>query len=201
MDIEYPADPFTLFSQWFREASTTELSDPNAMSVATVDERGHPSVRIVLLKVFDSEGFCFFTNTQSRKGQEIIHNPKVCLNFHWKSLQRQVRIYGIANLVSNDEADRYFASRPTGSQIGAWASHQSRPLESRAFLEQEMARYAVQFGDDPIPRPPHWSGFRVTPSRLEFWQERPFRLHDRFIYERMISQETPDSWSLSRLYP
>ena len=197
MEIELPTDPFTLFSQWFADALTSEPSDPNAMSLATVDSHGQPNVRIVLLKSFDKNGLCFFTNTQSTKGQDIKNNPKICLNFHWKTLQRQVRISGSAALTTEEEADVYFATRSVGSQIGSWASQQSRPLENRSTLEQEMAHYALQFGDGPIPRPSYWSGYRVSPIRFEFWHERPFRLHDRFIY----TQDSSSSWALSRLYP
>lgn len=196
-DKTYPDNPFTLFQTWFDEASAQEINDPNAMSLATVDERGAPSVRIVLLKDVSADGFTFFTNLQSRKGVELGQNKNVALCFHWKTLQRQVRIEGVAVPVSEAIADAYFASRPVGSQIGAWASQQSRPVESRDVLEQELARYALQFGDEPVARPPYWSGFCVQPHAIEFWQERPFRLHDRIVYHRIGG----DTWQQVRLYP
>lgn len=196
-DMAYPDNPFTLFQTWFDEASAQEINDPNAMSLATVDERGAPSVRIVLLKNISADGFTFFTNLESRKGVELAQNKNVALCFHWKTLQRQIRVEGLAVPVSEAVADAYFANRPVGSQIGAWASQQSRPVESRDVLEQELARYALKFGDEPVARPPHWSGFCVQPHAIEFWQERPFRLHDRMVYHRVGG----DTWQQVRLYP
>lgn len=192
-----PNDPFALFDEWYREAAAHELNDPNAMSLATVNAQGEPSVRMVLLKDYQSGGFSFFTNTQSRKGQDIAANPNVALCFHWKSLKRQVRVEGVVYEVSAEEADAYFSNRPIGAQIGAWASQQSSPLESRELLEEKVADYAMKFGDNSVPRPPYWSGFRVIPKCIEFWVDRPFRLHDRILY----TYEGPNSWSITRLNP
>jgi pyridoxamine 5'-phosphate oxidase len=190
------SDPFDLFNEWFHEAASQEATDPNAMALATVGPDGRPAVRMVLLKSLQDNNFLFYTNTQSRKGQEITQNPAVALCFYWKTLNRQVRVEGPASLISPEEADAYFASRPIGAQLGAWASHQSSPLESRDVLEERLSTYALQFGDDPIPRPPYWSGFRIAPTHIEFWQDRPFRLHDRILYTR-----THNTWTLTRLYP
>lgn len=197
-------DPFSLFSDWFVEAQKHEPNDPNAMCVATVDPTGMPNARMVLLKGFDEEtrgadrGFVFYTNYESAKGREILSAMKAALLFHWKSLRRQVRIRGTVGLVSEAEADAYFASRPRGSRIGAWASQQSRPLESRFALEKAVASHTVRLGIGEIPRPPHWSGFRITPVEFEFWADRPFRLHDRVVFRR----DTPTSpWTRNRLYP
>jgi pyridoxamine 5'-phosphate oxidase len=174
------------------EAETSELNDPNAMTLATVSAAGKPSVRIVLLKGWDKDGFVFFTNTQSRKGLEIAANNAVSLLFHWKSLRRQIRIEGPASPVSAAEADAYYATRPRVSRLGAWASDQSRPLASRDILEQRVAALEAKYPGDDIPRPPHWSGYRVTPEHFEFWQDMPFRLHDRTVFtaERGNWQET-----------
>ena len=195
-NITYPDSPIDLFNVWFQDAAREEINDPNAMALASVDSSGHPSVRIVLLKGFNDDHFVFFTNYESRKGGEILNNAAVALCFHWKSLKRQVRVEGVAIPVSDAEADSYFASRPTGSQIGAWASQQSRPLENRDVLEQRLAYYSIKFGDEPIPRPAYWSGFRVNPDRIEFWQEQPFRLHDRIQYDKIDG-----NWMHTRLYP
>ncbi len=185
-------DPFALFAAWMAEAETSELNDPNAMTLATVSAAGKPSVRIVLLKGWDKDGFVFFTNTQSRKGLEIAANNAVSLLFHWKSLRRQIRIEGPASPVSAAEADAYYATRPRVSRLGAWASDQSRPLASRDILEQRVAALEAKYPGDDIPRPPHWSGYRVTPEHFEFWQDMPFRLHDRTVFtaERGNWQET-----------
>ena len=191
-------DPFDLFGEWLQEAEKTEPNDPNAMALATVDEGGLPSLRMVLLKGHGPDGFVFYTNLESRKGQELLQNPHVALLFHWKSLRRQIRIEGMVCAVSEEEADEYFASRPQMSQIGAWASQQSRPLSSLAKLEAEAAACTARFGVSKIPRPPHWSGFRVTPERFEFWRDGKFRLHDRTDYQ--LSPENK-MWVTQKLYP
>ncbi len=191
-----PQDPLALFTDWFEEAKRQEPNDPNAMAVASVGEDGMPSLRMVLLKGFDERGFVFYTNYQSRKGEQLLARPKAALLFHWKSLRRQVRIEGPVTRVSDEEADAYFASRPRDSQIGAWASEQSRPLAGRFELEKRIAKFAAKFALGKVPRPPHWSGFRVTPERLEFWQDGKFRLHDRLVYH---SEAT--GWRTERLYP
>lgn len=191
-------DPFALFARWFELAKASELNDPNGMTVATADESGLPDARMVLMKDFDERGFVFYTNTQSAKGRQLEANPQAALLFHWKSLRRQVRVRGTVARVSDAEADLYFASRPRDSQIGAWASDQSRPMEGRFVLERRAAELAIKFGLKSVPRPPHWTGFRVTPIRLEFWRDRPFRLHDRLVFER-AAPGAP--WTQSRLYP
>ena len=191
-------DPFELFADWMKSAEKLEHNDPNAMAVATADADGIPDIRMVLLKDYDQRGFVFYTNKQSRKGEELSANPHAALNFHWKSLRRQVRILGPVSDVSEEEADAYFASRAKDSQIGAWASKQSRPMQTRFEFEKEIAKYAVKYAIAKVPRPPHWSGYRVTPLRIEFWRDRPFRLHDRLVYRR----ETPDEpWTTEKLYP
>lgn len=191
-------DPFALFAEWLKEAEASEPNDPNAMALATVDEEGLPNVRMVLLKGFDPRGFVFYTNYESQKGQEILGTMKASLLFHWKSLRRQVRVRGTVEEVSSQEADDYFASRPRDSRIGAWASQQSRPLESRFALETAVAINTAKFAIGDVPRPPHWSGFRVMPLAIEFWHDRPFRLHDRVVFRRA---EAAQSWAKSRLYP
>lgn len=190
------AEPFDLFGQWLMDARGKEPNDPNAMTVATVDADGMPDARMVLLKDFDRQGFVFYTNTQSAKGRQILGAQKAALLFHWKSLRRQVRIRGTVELVSDAEADEYFASRARNSQIGAWASEQSRPLESRFALEKRVAEYGLKFGIGAVPRPPHWTGFRIVPTEMEFWRDKPFRLHDRLKFER-----AGDGWVKSKLYP
>jgi pyridoxamine 5'-phosphate oxidase len=191
-------EPLALFASWFKDAEAKEINDPNAMALATVDETGLPNVRIVLLKSFGPDGFVFYTNLESAKGRELSANAKAALCFHWKSLRRQVRVRGPVSRVSEEEADAYFASRPRGSRIGAWASKQSRPLESRLALEEAVVRYTAQYAIGAIPRPPHWSGFRLTPVEIEFWHDRPFRLHDRVVFRRASSDEL---WGRVRLYP
>lgn len=189
-------DPFGLFGEWLAEAEKSEPNDPNAMSLATVDGQGRPSLRMVLLKDFDERGFVFYTNLESKKGQDLAGNPHAAICLHWKSLRRQIRVEGAVEPVTAEEADAYFASRARGSQIGAWASAQSRPLAGRFELERKVGETAARFGIATIPRPSHWSGFRLVPRRLEFWQDRPFRLHDRLVYNRDTS-----GWTTEKLYP
>jgi pyridoxamine 5'-phosphate oxidase len=191
-------DPFALFDQWFTAAKAGEPNDPNAMTLATADASGAPDARMVLLKGVDARGFVFYTNTESAKGLELAANPKAALLFHWKSLRRQVRVRGPVEVVTAEEADAYFATRHRDSQIGAWASDQSRPMEGRFVLERRAAELALKFGIGKVPRPPHWTGYRVLPLRLEFWRDRPFRLHDRLVFER-TTQDAP--WGRSRLFP
>lgn len=192
------SDPFRLFESWFAEASTSEPNDPNAMALATANADGLPNVRMVLMKGIDPGGVVFYTNTQSQKGQEITANAQAAVVFHWKSLRRQVRFRGPLLRVSEAEADAYFASRPRDSRIGAWASQQSRPLETRFALEKAVAREAARFGLGEVPRPPHWTGFRLVPSYIEFWQDKPFRLHDRLVFRR-ADAESP--FRTEHLYP
>lgn len=191
-------DPLDLFEAWLEEARASEINDPNAMALATVDAQGMPNVRMVLLKHADRAGFVFYTNLESAKGQELAANPRAALCFHWKSLRRQVRVRGPVEPVSAAEADAYFASRPRDSRIGAWASRQSRPLAGRFELEREVARYAARYAIGEVPRPPHWSGFRVKPQSIEFWRDRPFRLHDRLVFQR---QGEEWNWTTQRLFP
>jgi len=189
-------DPFQLFDEWFAEARTSEPGEPNAMALATADSDGRPSVRIVLMKAHDPDGFVFYTNQRSRKGEELAHNPRAALLFHWKSLRRQVRIEGKVSIVSCDEADAYFASRSRDSQLGAWASNQSWPLASRAEFEKRYEDMKAKFEGMDVPRPPHWGGFRVVPETIEFWTDRPHRLHERRLFKRGA-----DGWSEGLLYP
>jgi pyridoxamine 5'-phosphate oxidase len=192
------AEPLALFQEWFAEAGVSEPNDPNAMALATVDGDGLPDVRMVLLKGFDESGFVFYTNEESAKGRQLAASPKAAALFHWKSLRRQIRLRGPVAAVSAAEADAYFASRPRDSRIGAWASQQSRPLESRFALEKAIARYVAKFGVGETPRPPYWRGFRLAPVAIEFWRDRPFRLHDRLSFTR----EAPSGpWIRQRLYP
>ena len=189
-------DPLARFAEWFDEAKRQEPNDPTAMALATVDADGRPSVRMVLLKGFDVRGFAFYTNFESRKGEQLLANPSAALCFHWKSIRRQVRIEGPVETVSEAEADAYYASRPRDSQIGAWASRQSRPLESRFELEKRVAQFAAKHAVGKVPRPPHWSGFKVVPRLFEFWQDGAFRLHDRLVYHA-----EGDGWRNERLFP
>ena len=191
------ADPFAQFQAWFAEAEASEPADPNAMIVVTATPDGRPSARAILLKGVDASGFVFYTNKDSRKSDELAANPAVFLLFYWKSLGRQVRIEGTVEPVTDAEADAYYATRPRISRLGAWASQQSRPLESRSVLEGRLAEYEALYPGDEIPRPPYWSGYRVLPERFEFWQNMPYRLHDRTTYAR-----GPDgSWVTGKLFP
>jgi pyridoxamine 5'-phosphate oxidase len=207
--IEHPAwlttgdfteadEPLRLFAAWFEDACKAEPADPNAMSVATVDASGMPNVRLILLKGFDERGFVFYTNEDSRKGHELGANSRAALAFHWKSLKRQVRIRGTVEKVSDEEADAYYASRARMSQIGAWASKQSSPLESRLAFEKAVAYYTAKFGTGRVPRPPFWVGYRVVPLVIEFWQDRAYRLHDRIEFHRPAANSP---WTKTRLYP
>ncbi|MDF1687252.1 MAG: pyridoxamine 5'-phosphate oxidase [Parvibaculaceae bacterium] len=191
-------DPFRLFDEWMQLAQKKELNDANAMAVATVDADGMPDIRMVLLKGWDPTGFVFYTNLESAKGEELLGQPKAAYCFHWKSLRRQIRLRGTIVRVSDAEADAYFQSRAKDSQIGAWASRQSRPLESRFELEKEVARYTAKYALGKVERPPHWSGFRLQPLSIEFWRDRPFRLHDRLVFKR---ENTDADWTTSHLFP
>ena len=197
-DFTQADEPSALFQAWFDEAVKSEPRDPTAMSLATVDPDGLPDVRTVLLKGVDGRGFVFYTNTESQKGRELAASPKAALLFYWKSLNRQVRIRGPVERVTPQEADAYFATRPKQAQIGAWASQQSRPLESRLAFEKAVALYATKYALGTVPRPPHWSGYRIVPISMEFWHDRPFRLHDRVEFRR---DALGAPWRKTRLYP
>jgi pyridoxamine 5'-phosphate oxidase len=194
-------DPFALFNEWLAEALGKEASDANAMSLATVDAGGLPDVRMVLLKDADARGFVFYSNVESAKGRELAANPKAALLFHWKSLRRQVRVRGTATPVSAEEADAYWATRARPAQLGAWASQQSRPLPDRMAFERKIAEFGLKFGLGKVPRPPHWSGWRVAPETIEFWRDRPFRLHERLVFARATQAGAGEGWTTSRLYP
>jgi pyridoxamine 5'-phosphate oxidase len=194
-DFTHAADPIALFSEWLAQAEATELNDPNAMALATVGGQGVPDVRMVLLKGHDAQGFVFYTNFESAKGRQLLAHPSAAILFHWKSLRRQVRARGPVTSVTGAEADGYFATRSRGSQIGAWASQQSRPLESRAKLEATAADYGRRY-PDVVPRPPYWSGFRLAPAEIEFWQDGAYRLHDRVVFRREANQ-----WQRTLLNP
>jgi pyridoxamine 5'-phosphate oxidase len=194
---QYPnSEPFELFQNWYADASAKEPNDPNAMALATVGADGQPSVRMVLLKDADPRGFVFYTNYESRKGQQLLETRKAAIVLHWKSLGRQVRAEGAIESVSDAEADAYFHSRAKASQIGAWASQQSRPLESRFELEKRVASFTAKYAIGTVPRPPYWSGFRLLPTYIEFWENKPFRLHDRLVYHR-----AGEGWTTEKLYP
>jgi pyridoxamine 5'-phosphate oxidase len=190
------ADPFTLFDEWFAEAREKELNDPNAMALATASEDGQPHVRMVLLKGHGAAGFVFYTNEESDKGEQLRENPRAALLFHWKTLRRQVRVEGSVERVAADQTDAYFASRSRDSQLGAWASDQSRPLDMRMTFESRFDELSRRFEGQDVPRPPHWGGYRVIPDRIEFWSDRPHRLHERRLFAR-----DGDAWTEGLLYP
>ncbi len=190
-------DPFTLFDSWYAEAKQSEPNDPNAVALATADAEGRPSVRMVLLKGHGPDGFVIYTNRESRKAGEMAVNPQGALLFHWKSLRRQIRIEGPVSWATDDESDAYFASRGRDSQLGAWASEQSRPLDSRETFEQRFAEMTAKFEGQDVPRPPHWGGYRVTPTRIEFWQDRAHRLHER----RLFTRDGSGGWTEGLLFP
>jgi pyridoxamine 5'-phosphate oxidase len=197
-DFTETTEPFRLFAKWFGDAEKSEPNNPNAVALATADTDGLPDVRMVLLKGFDENGFVFYSNKESAKVRELAANPKAALAFHWKSLDRQIRIRGLVSVVSDEEADAYFASRHRSSQLGAWASQQSRPLESRFAFEKAIALATARYPLGTVPRPPYWIGYRVMPLAIEFWHERAFRLHDRIVFTRAAAGE---AWDKNRLYP
>jgi pyridoxamine 5'-phosphate oxidase len=197
-DFTEQNEPFQLFADWLKEAEASEINDPNAVALATVDEDGLPNVRMVLLKGFDQDGFVFYTNFESQKGREVLGQKKAAMCFHWKTLRRQVRLRGPVEVVSDEEADAYYKTRARGSRIGAWASKQSRPLESRFALEKAVAEYTARYAIGEIPRPAHWSGFRIRPTSIEFWKDQKFRLHDRVEFRRPSPE---GEWDKVRMYP
>ncbi len=194
--INSDINPLSLFKEWFEYAKKSEINDPNAMNLATISADGKPSSRIVLLKSYNEDGFVFYTNSNSKKGESIKNNKYVALNFHWKSLQKQIRIEGIVSVVSSAEADEYYNSRPKGSRIGAWASKQSEELDDRSSLLNRVEEYEKKFENTNITRPPHWNGYLVNPNLIEFWQDMPFRLHDRVEFKKI-----KESWVSRKLYP
>jgi pyridoxamine 5'-phosphate oxidase len=196
MSSDRPDNPLTLFGSWFADAEKSEPNDPTAFALATTTPEGQPSVRMVLLKAFDERGFVFYTNLESRKADELHANARAAMCFHWKSLRRQIRIEGTVTATTQAEADAYFESRPRASQIGAWASKQSRAMEGRFELEKRFAQFTAKFGIGTVPRPEFWSGFRIAPHSIEFWSSHQFRLHDRFVYRRK-----GDGWTIEDLYP
>lgn len=191
-------EPFALFERWFKDAKEKEPSDPNGMALATADASGFPDVRMVLMKGFDHSGFVFYTNAESAKGRQLEENARAAVAFYWKSLRRQVRVRGTIEPVSDAEADAYFRSRDRGARLGAWASRQSRPLEDRLALEKRIAEYVLKYGVGEVPRPEYWRGYRLVPLSIEFWRDRPFRLHDRLQFTRT---DAASPWVKSRLYP
>ena len=197
-DFTQALEPFALFESWFEEAKAKEVNDPSAMALATVDPQGLPDVRMVLMKEHGEAGFVFYTNSHSTKGGELAANMQAAANFHWKSLRRQVRIRGPVEIVPVEMSDAYFASRPRDARIGAWASLQSQALESRFHFEKEIARYALKYAIGEVPRPPHWIGYRIKPLQIEFWHDRPFRLHDRVVFRR---NKPEGGWAKQRLFP
>lgn len=199
--LDVTAEPLALWERWFAEACAREPVDPNAMALATVDADGRPSCRTVLLKEAGPRGFVFYTNLESRKGRALAAHRQAALLFHWKSLARQVRAEGVVEPVTAAEADAYFASRARVSRLGAHASLQSRPLEARAVLEARVAEAEARYPGEDVPRPPHWSGYRLVPDRLEFWRDMPYRLHDRVQFDRVPSVSAGDGWTATRLYP
>ncbi|MEL7229104.1 MAG: pyridoxamine 5'-phosphate oxidase [Pseudomonadota bacterium] len=196
MNFTQATDPHALFETWLKEAEQSEINDPNAVALATVDQTGMPNVRMVLLKGHDERGFVFYTNFEGTKGREVLASMKAAMGFHWKTLRRQVRLRGTVEVVSDEEADAYFNSRHPQSRLGAWASDQSRPLENRQTLVDRLAHFEEKYGTENIPRPPHWSGFRIIPDTIEFWADGEFRLHDRIVFSR-----EGEGWTTHRLYP
>ncbi len=197
-DLDSASEPFSLFRDWFAQAAREELNDPEAMALTTVDAEGFPDARMVLLKEWSEDGFVFYTNAESAKGRQLASNMRAAALFHWKSLRRQVRLRGPVEPTSDAAADAYFTSRPRDSRIGAWASHQSRPLESRFALEKSVALTAAKYAIGDIPRPPYWRGYVIQPLAMEFWIDRPFRLHDRLRFTR---ESLTEPWKKERLYP
>lgn len=191
-------EPFALFERWFKDAKAKEPNDPNGMALATADASGFPDVRMVLMKGFDRHGFVFYSNAESAKGRQLEANARAAVVFHWKSLRRQIRVRGVVEPVSDAETDAYFRSRDRGARLGAWASQQSRPLEDRLALEKRIAEYALKYGVGEVPRPDYWRGYRLVPLSIEFWRDRPFRLHDRLVFAR---NDVGSPWAKTRLYP